>query len=66
MRAKTKFRTRLEALPKGTAVRVSGVESCKHPDYRKMASAAANIRTATGQRFRLILGARALVVTRTK
>ena len=64
--AKSKLRIRLEALNKGNKVRVAGVNSTQHPDYRKSVSAAANIRVSTGRKFSTSIGPRALTITRMK
>src|SRR5258706_3431281 len=64
MTAKTKLRTKLEALTKGKSVRVSGISSITSPEYRRAAFTIGNIRVSIGRQFSMKLWTRALTMTR--
>ena len=66
MTAKTKLRTKLEALTKGKSVRVSAISSSTSPEYRRAVYTIGNIRVGSGRQFSMKLGTRALTITRTK
>jgi hypothetical protein len=66
MTAKTKLRTKLEALTKGKSVRVSAISSSTSPEYRRAVYTIGNIRVSSGRQFSMKLGTRALTITRMK
>jgi hypothetical protein len=66
MTAKTKLRTKLEALKKSKNVRLSAIRSSKSPEYRRALYTIGNIKVSSGRRFSVKLGAQALTITRTK
>ena len=66
MTAKTKLRTKLEALNKGKSVRLSAITSSKSPEYRRAVYTIGNIRVSSGRLFSMKLGTQALTITRVK
>jgi hypothetical protein len=64
--AKSKLRTKLEALTKGKSVRVATITSSDSPEYKRAVYTIGNIRGSSGRKFSMKLGARALSITRTK
>ena len=66
MTAKTKLRTKLEALNKGKSVRLTTISSSKSLEYRRAVYTIGNIRVSSGRLFSMKLGTRALTITRMK
>ena len=66
MTAKTKLRTKLEALNKGKSVRLSAITSSKSPQYRRAVYTIGNIRVSSGRLFSMKLGTQSLTITRVK
>ena len=66
MTAKTKLRTKLEALNKGKSVRLLAITSSKSPEYRRAVYTIGNIRVSSGRLFSMKLGTQALIITRVK
>jgi len=66
MTAKTKLRTKLEALTKGKSARLSAITSSTSPEYRRAVYTIGNIRVSSGRQFSMKLGTRGLTITRTK
>ena len=63
---KTKLRTRLEALTKGKSLRISGITKSRTTEYDRAYSTVRNCAASSGRKFRTKLGARTLMVMRTR
>jgi hypothetical protein len=63
---KTKLRTRLEELTKGKSLRISGITKSRTTEYDRAYSTVRNCAAGSGRKFMTKLGARTLMVTRTR
>lgn len=67
MTAKSKLRTKLEALSKGkSSMRLSAIRSSRSREYKRAVYTIGNIRISSGRLFRMRLGAHGLTITRVK
>ncbi len=66
MSGKTKLRKRLEALKRGRSLRVIGITSSGADEYKRASATVRRLTVSSGRKFRTKLGARALMITRTK